>query len=473
MGAGSVVLNPVELAQSAVQACVDALVDSRGGLLLYDHGLAGREALLVASTQLAVTADLPLTVVDAEFLRDDTTAFLDRLGVTHHAFLSPEEAAHWPTGFTPHGVLAIHADVLRDPTVQEPLRAAAREASHAGHLLVARRPDGSELLDVHTEQTHQLLTDPMTTAQAQSAPPPRYEPGPPTVRPPRDEHTMQSPLLPNSADGPGPVAAATARWSAQAEQVPLQWIPPSPRTRHERAANWEEWAETFTDTAPSRPNRISRETVQRLQRLFADLPAPHSAPSRQDQPAATSTPHEPVADTSHPSADSQPTAHLRGGLQQRPPAPDSFPASPGPKNGHVHEMVQQTSAERAEGWQQVIAGKPQLIRELVSPATWNSGSTQSDAISSEELTAALENPDPDLVQRVREQSEHLQAQVLARKQAAAAAARLRRAGQPEAAVEGHTPESSPAQLDTARQHAHDQKQAAAQQQHRPQGRGRR
>ncbi|KUN81102.1 hypothetical protein AQJ66_24345 [Streptomyces bungoensis] len=122
-------LNAAELEHSAVQACVDALVGTRVRLLLYDHGLAGREALLAAAARLAVTAGLPLTVVDAEALRDDTTAFLGRLGVAHHVFPAPAEAACWPTGFTPHGVLAVHADVLLDPAGQEPLAAAAREGA--------------------------------------------------------------------------------------------------------------------------------------------------------------------------------------------------------------------------------------------------------------------------------------------------------------------------------------------------------
>lgn len=100
-------LNPIELGQSAVQACVDALVDGQGGLLLYDHGLAGREALLAAGAQLAGTADLPLTVVDADVLRDQTTALLDRLGVPQHVFLPPRRlptgrsasprTAYWPS----------------------------------------------------------------------------------------------------------------------------------------------------------------------------------------------------------------------------------------------------------------------------------------------------------------------------------------------------------------------------------------
>ncbi|MFI6278087.1 hypothetical protein [Streptomyces sp. NPDC050988] len=475
-------LNPAELEQSAVQACVDALVDSRGGLLLYDHGLAGREALLAAGAQLAVTTDLPLTVVDADTLRDDTTTLLDQLGVAHHVFLSPAEAAHWPTGFTPHGVLAIHADALLDPTVEEPLLAAAREASHTGHLLVARRPDGTELLDVHTEQAHQLIADPMTTAQAQAAPtaPARYEPGPPSARPSRDDHAVQAPLLPDSAGGPGPVAAAAARWRAQAEAVPLTWIPPSPR-RYERAADWEEWAQTFTDEAPPRQNRISRETVQRLQRFYAELPAPQTTetqPSRHEQPDATSTPYEPVADTFHPSADTQPPAHDRESLQQRPPTPGSPTASPAPEDGMVfYEMRTQTPAERDEDdLQQLKARKQQLIRRLNSPATWHTGSAEAGVVSAEEieeLIAAIEDPDPGLLQRVQEQAERMEAQSLARKQAATAAARRRRVGLPPTAAPAHTtPEASPAPHDTARRHTHDQEQAAAHQQHRPQGPGR-
>jgi hypothetical protein len=467
------VLNPAELEQSAVQACVDALVDSRGGLLLYDHGLTGREALLAAGAQLAVTTDLPLTVVDADALRDDTTALLDRLGVPDHVFLSPAEAAHWPTGFTPHGVLAIHADALLDPAVEEPLLAAAREASHTGHLLVARRPDGTELLDVHTEQAHQLIADPTTTAQAQAATAPaRYEPGPPSTRPSRDEHTVQSPLLPVSVGGPGPVAAAAARWRARADAAPPQWIPPSPRSRYERAANWEEWAQTFTDAAPPRPNRISRETVQRLQRFYAELPAPQTAetePSRHEQPDVTSTPYEPVADTSRPSAEGQPPAHGGESLQQRPPAPGSPPTPPAPEHDVVfYEMRQQTPAGRDVGdLQQLKARKQQLIRELFSPATWNTGSAEAGAVSAEELeelNAAIEDPDPGLLQRAQEQAERMQAQILARKQAATAAARRRRVGRPPTAAQAHTtPESSPAPHDTARRHAHDQEQPAAHQ----------
>jgi hypothetical protein len=142
-----------------------------------------------------------------------------------------------------------------------------------------------------------------------------------------------------------------------------------------------------------------------------------------------------------------------------------------------YEMHTQTPAERAASdGQQLKARKQQLIRELFSPATWHTGSAEVGVVSAEEieeLIAALEDPDPGLLQRVQEQAERMQAQSLARKEQEVAAARRRRVGLPPTAAPAHTtPESSPAQHDTARQHAHDQEQAAAHQQHRPQGPGR-
>ncbi|MER5376275.1 hypothetical protein [Streptomyces sp. NPDC002553] len=142
-----------------------------------------------------------------------------------------------------------------------------------------------------------------------------------------------------------------------------------------------------------------------------------------------------------------------------------------------YKMHTQTPAERAASdAQQLKARKQQLIRELFSPATWTTGSAQASVISAEdieELNAALENPDPGLLQRVQKQAERMQAQILARKEQEIAAARRRRVGLPPTAAQTHTtPEASPAQHDTARQHAHDQEQAAAHQQHRPQGPGR-
>ncbi|MGW4563761.1 hypothetical protein ACWEN3_15565 [Streptomyces sp. NPDC004561] len=115
--------------------------------------------------------------------------------------------------------------------------------------------------------------------------------------------------------------------------------------------------------------------------------------------------------------------------------------------------------ERTEGEvQRVLARKRKLIRDLNSPATQN---------TAEELIAALEDPDPGLLQQVQEQADRMQAQVLARKQEAAAAARRRLAGR--LPTEAREPIAAPAHHDTARRHAHDQEQAAALQQSPGQG----
>ncbi|MGW6144439.1 hypothetical protein [Streptomyces sp. NPDC055140] len=452
-------LNPAELEQSTVKACADALVDSRGGLLLYGHGLAGREALIAAGAQLAATAGLPLTLVDAEALRDDTAALLDQLDVQHHVFLSPTEAAHWPTGFTPNGVLAIHADVLLDPAVKEPLIAAAREANRAGHLLVARRPDSPTLLDAHTAQTHQLIADPMTTTptQAATATPARYEPRPPNGTPARDDHSVDSPLLREPAGDTAPVAAATERWT-----VPLRWIPPNPFP--ERAADWDEWAQHFP-AAATRTNPMGEETIQRFRRFYADLPAllaAESTTSLHEQPDVTSAPSEPLADTSRPSAESPPSAESHESPQQRLPASSSPSTPPAREHGPI-EIHQQTHADSYRQFRHRMKDqKRKLIREITSQATPDTGSTEADLIPYEELCAALE--DPDLLQRVQQQAERMQAQAQERLEQAAAAVEHRwQASRPSAAGAEHAPGSQPPQHGTAQRHAYGQDQATAQQ----------
>lgn len=417
-------LNTEELTQSGVKECLDALVGSGGGLLLYDQGLAGREALVAAGAQLAAASGRPLTVVDASSLRDDTAAFLDQLGTPHHIFLSPAQAAHWPTGFTPDAVLAIHADVLLDPAAEEPLLAAAREASNQGHLLVARRPDGIPLLDALTAQTHQLVTGPVTTAQAPTAASTlaRYEPGPPTAYAQDHDSDAEPTMLRLSNHRPGPAAVAAARrptpLEPEAVRIDLgtttgtgtaaegaettgterdpvteeasRALHPQvrmirPNSYPEQAANWEAWAQSFTDTATSPPNCISEETRQRFQRFVSE--------------------------------------ETRQGLQ----------------------------------W---------FVGTVQASGTAEGTPSHSDspdvALFTEELNTALE--DPGFPRRVQQQAETLRAGILARKEQAAAAARERRqADADRAAAQGHTPRSSGTRHDTAQQQAHGQDQNAARQ----------
>jgi hypothetical protein len=71
------------------------------------------ETLVAAAVRIAHATGKTLTIVDAELLREATTHLATRLGLAEHTFLSPAQAASWPTGFDPDGVLAIHGDVLR------------------------------------------------------------------------------------------------------------------------------------------------------------------------------------------------------------------------------------------------------------------------------------------------------------------------------------------------------------------------
>ncbi|RNG37992.1 hypothetical protein [Streptomyces botrytidirepellens] len=419
-------LSPSELEHSAVKECVDALVDSRGGLLLYGHGLAGREALVAAGAQLATTVGLPLTLVDAEALRDHTAAFLEQLGTPHHTFLSPAEAAHWPTGYTPNAVLAVHADALLDPAVEEPLLAAAREANRSGHLLVARRPNGASLLDAHTAQTHHLIASPMTTqTEAATGTRARYEPGPANDRAARRDYSPESPLL---RDLQSP-------WRTQAAVAALR--PPPPNPFYEQAADWEEWAQTFMDAATLRPNQTGEETIQGLQRFFTDLQtrqAAETAPSRPEQPGVTSAPSAPLADTSRTPAGSPPSAERHEGPQQRPsPTVLAF------EHGPTHELGQQTSEE-----------------------TPDTSSAETDVISFEELQAVLE--DPDFFRRAQQQAERMQADSLARlEEAAAALKRLWQDSRPDGSAEQHAPSSQRREHDPVRRHATSQDQTTTHQ----------
>ncbi|MFD6334243.1 hypothetical protein ACFWGI_32310 [Streptomyces niveus] len=439
-------LNSGELDQSAVNACVNALVDSRGGLLLYDHGLAGREAFIAAGAQLAATAGLPLTLVDAESMRDDTAALLNHLGLRHHTFLSPAEAAHWPAGFTPNGVLAIHTDALLDPAVEEPLLAAAREASRTGHLLIARRPDGVSALDAHTAQTHQLIADS----------PARYEPGPPSDMSLPEEHRTESRLLRIST---GPVAAAVERWRMQPEP-PLHLLPSA---FGEREADFMEmWLQPFTDEAtppPNRPNRMSEETVRSLQRFLRTLPA-ERAPSRYEQPDDTSAPDESLANT--PRLTGNPSLTEEHENPQHLSATGAPSTSPAPEHGPTYVMRQKTSAERAEGdWLAWATRKERLIHQLTTPTATDTGSMEGGGVSAEELYAALE--DPGIQQRLQQQAAIIREQSQSRLDSVQADSLAA-----DADAE-HTPGPRRVDHDTTR-HTHNQDQTTPERQHRHPGR---
>ncbi|MEW2515951.1 hypothetical protein [Streptomyces sp. NPDC046870] len=157
-------LDAERLTHPVIRDCVDALADGRGGLVVYEQGLGGRETLVAAAVRIAHATGKTLTIVDDELLREATADLAARLGLSEHTFLSPVQAASWPTGFDPDAVLAIHGDVLRNRDLVEPLRAAARDASVHGHLVVARHSYGSASLDTYTTQLRQITAAAFTPA---------------------------------------------------------------------------------------------------------------------------------------------------------------------------------------------------------------------------------------------------------------------------------------------------------------------
>lgn len=236
------------LKHSVIRDCVDALVDGRGGLVVYGQGLGGREVLVAAAVRIAAATGKTLTIVDAEFLREATARLATQLGLAEHTFLSPEQAESWPTGFDPDGVLAVHGDVLRNQDMVEPLRAAARDASLHGHLVVVRHPYGSDSLDTYTTQFREITAAGFIPAPAAA-----------------DS---------NGPDTPGPVARRVQSPSWQAQQIrEPTWIPRETDRRAEALA--QEWTaawESLTPTAtPAEPTGLREEVLDRIQSSWRQL----------------------------------------------------------------------------------------------------------------------------------------------------------------------------------------------------------
>ncbi|MEU9761933.1 hypothetical protein AB0D98_19730 [Streptomyces sp. NPDC047987] len=127
-----------------IEEAVETLVDAGGGRVTYDIGGGGRETLLAAAARLAARTKAPLTIVEARSLHSDVRAFVREVQPTvRSAVIAAEEAALQPAGSI-NGVLAVHADVLRDADVRKPLLAMAHSADH---LLVARHDYSDTTLD--------------------------------------------------------------------------------------------------------------------------------------------------------------------------------------------------------------------------------------------------------------------------------------------------------------------------------------
>lgn len=147
---------------------VAAIVAEGGGRVEYDTGGGGREVLIAASAQLAAATNAQLTIVESRVLHSEIRSLVRELQPeVSSAVLSADEAALQPAGSI-NGVLAVHADVLRDPRVRQPLLAMARSADH---LIVARHDYSDATLDDLAAPVHALRIRDLV-------PPPRPNPGP-------------------------------------------------------------------------------------------------------------------------------------------------------------------------------------------------------------------------------------------------------------------------------------------------------
>ncbi|MFJ5951444.1 hypothetical protein [Streptomyces noursei] len=123
---------------------VDSLVDAGGGRVTYDVGCGGREMLIAAGTRLAAVTDAPLTIVESRVLHSEVRSLVRELQPdARFTVISADEAPLQPAGSVT-GVLAVHADVLRDEDVRPALLDMAESADH---LVVARHDYSDTTLD--------------------------------------------------------------------------------------------------------------------------------------------------------------------------------------------------------------------------------------------------------------------------------------------------------------------------------------
>lgn len=258
-------MEPSVLNHPRIAGVVDTLVAAGGGRVTYDTGCGGREMLIAAAAQLAAETDAPLTIVEARVLHSETRAFVREVQPDIRcAVISADEAALQPAGSIT-GVLAVHADVLRDPDVRHPLLAMAHSASH---LVVARHDYSDTTLD-------SLATPGLVLRASDLMPPARPNPGPYT----------------------GVGEGRQAGWPGDP-----RWAPPSREEREQRfirqfrggqaeqgTLSFEEFAELMHPDPDEFRRRIEQVRDQQQQRA-ADYPAP--APRR---PATHDHGHEQAA----------------------------------------------------------------------------------------------------------------------------------------------------------------------------------
>ncbi|MFE8940954.1 hypothetical protein ACFYNX_26155 [Streptomyces sp. NPDC007872] len=211
-----------------------------GGVLTYDQGMGGRETLIAAAAALAARTGAHLTVVESVVLHDEIRSTIAALHPTvQYTVLSAHDAAQQPNP-VPGGVLAVHADQLRNPAVRRPLLDLARAADH---LLVARHAYSDTTLDDLAGPAHSL------------------------------DHRAFRRLgpVPNS---PGFVAAAQDFDAGLPSFTPTLLAPADP------PEGLVEWQESFQDPTSHLMSQIvegKRRLIEQLKQQSAPRPAPDGA----------------------------------------------------------------------------------------------------------------------------------------------------------------------------------------------------
>lgn len=186
-----------------VARTVEALVADGGGLIAYEQGMGGRETLVAAAAALAARNGAPLTIVEAPVLHDDTRATIAKLrpGV-QCTVISAQDAALQPPP-SPGSVLAVHADLLRNPAVRQPVLELARATDH---LLVARHDYSDPTLDSLAGPSHRLDYQAYAASTNASVEEWAHQFAPDYVPPPMEQREGRA--VRQDADSP-----ATAMWA--------------------------------------------------------------------------------------------------------------------------------------------------------------------------------------------------------------------------------------------------------------------
>lgn len=250
-----------------IAGIVDSLVAAGGGRVTYDTGCGGREMFIAAGAHLAAETGAQLTILEARVLHSEVRAFVRELQPdVRSAVISADEAALQPAGSVT-GVLAVHADVLRDSDVREPLLAMARSADH---LVVARHDYSDTTLD-------SLATPGLVLRRHDLMPPVTQNPGPrPGVAERREAATRPGTI----ASGPRALAAARLWTRLSSEERKQRFIRQLKQSAEQDRLEFDEFAELVLNADPDEVRRRLEQLQDQQRQRAAEYPGPGHPPGQ-------------------------------------------------------------------------------------------------------------------------------------------------------------------------------------------------